>query len=377
MIKILVVYHYFPHYRLPVLKALSNQENVDLEYTFLSGSTADIPINILMKADFTGLNFISVKNRWFFGKILWQTKVLWYSISNQYDCVVYLGNPNFTTTWLGAFFARVIGKPVLFWTHGFLKTKSFSDKIRKIFFRIPNALLLYGNKAKDNLISRGFNVDRLFVIYNSLDFENQIKVRNNIKPTSIYKNYFKNDYPVILYIGRLQKVKKIDLLIKSVNKLNDRGTNCNLIIIGEKAEELSFLNTLIKNRSNIWLYGSCYDENKIGELIFNASTCVSPGNVGLTALHSLVYGTPIITHDNFCNQMPEFEAITDGLSGTFFKEDSIESLCLNIEKWIGFSDQKRELVRNNCYKIIDERYNPYVQIAILNKLLNFEYDLKQ
>ena len=366
------IFNLAPHYRAPIYKLMSEELNCD----FFIGDTVGSSIKLMDYQDLKGfrkkLKFLKI-----FKNFYWQKGAISIVFKNYKNYII-TGEPFCISTWIILIFAKSQGKKTFLWSHGWYGDETFIKRtIKKLFFNLSTKVLLYGDHARKLMIKDGIDENKLICIYNSLDFENQIKVRNNIKPTSIYKNYFKNDYPVILYIGRLQKVKKIDLLIKSVNKLNDRGTNCNLIIIGEKAEELSFLNTLIKNRSNIWLYGSCYDENKIGELIFNASTCVSPGNVGLTALHSLVYGTPIITHDNFCNQMPEFEAITDGLSGTFFKEDSIESLCLNIEKWIGFSDQKRELVRNNCYKIIDERYNPYVQIAILNKLLNFEYDLKQ
>ena len=46
---------------------------------------------------------------------------------------------------------------------------------------------------------------------------------------------------------------------------------------------------------------------------------VSPGNIGLTAIHSLSYGTPVCSHSNFNNQMPESEAI------------------INFEKWFFFS----------------------------------------
>lgn len=69
--------------------------------------------------------------------------------------------------------------------------------------------------------------------------------------------------------------------------------------------------------NNIWFYGACYDEIKNAALIYNADLCVSPGNVGLTAMHSMVFGTPVITHNDFKWQMPEFEAIEPGKTGDF------------------------------------------------------------
>lgn len=55
------------------------------------------------------------------------------------------------------------------------------------------------------------------------------------------------------------------------------------------------------------------------EFIYNADLCVSPGNVGLTAMHSLVFGCPVITHNCFEWQMPEFEAIQPGITGDFLR----------------------------------------------------------
>ena len=40
--KVLIVYHYFAHYRLPIMKELANENSV--EFSFLSGDTSDINI---------------------------------------------------------------------------------------------------------------------------------------------------------------------------------------------------------------------------------------------------------------------------------------------------------------------------------------------
>lgn len=68
---------------------------------------------------------------------------------------------------------------------------------------------------------------------------------------------------------------------------------------------------------NVWFYGSCYDEQTNAELIYNADMCVAPGNVGLTAIHAMTFGCPVITHSDFKWQMPEFEAIHPGKTGDF------------------------------------------------------------
>ena len=54
-------------------------------------------------------------------------------------------------------------------------------------------------------------------------------------------------------------------------------------------------------------------------------------NVGLTAIHSLSFGTPVLTHNNFDNQMPEVQAINEGENGGFFIENDLEDLIKKIE----------------------------------------------
>ena len=69
--------------------------------------------------------------------------------------------------------------------------------------------------------------------------------------------------------------------------------------------------------------------------------------------------------------MPEVEAIEDGLTGSFFEENNITSLASSIENWF-VHNNNRELIRENCYKVIDEKFNPHVQIEIIKKALKWE-----
>ncbi len=115
---------------------------------------------------------------------------------------------------------------------------------------------------------------------------------------------------------------------------------------------------------SVWFYGACYDEKQIAEFLYNADLCVSPGNVGLTAMHAMMFGCPVISHDNFPMQMPEFEAIEVGNTGAFFKENDVDNLAETINNWIKTCSD-RESVRKSCFKVIDEKYNPHVQLETL------------
>ena len=371
MKKILIIYHYFPHYRLPILNSLCNQENMDMDYTFLSGFTSDIPLNILKEKDVSTLKFISAKNRWFFGNILWQTKVLRNSISSEYDCIIYLGSPNFITTWLGALIAKIMGKPTLFWTHGFLNSNNIKNRLKKLFFSIPDGLLLYGNKAKNNLVSHGFKNDNLFVIYNSLDYNKQIKIKNSINNNDVFelkKKLFKNyNLPVIIFIGRLTRQKKLNNIVSITKELHNQGILVNVLFVGDGLMKNDLIESVKKSSllDYFTFFGECHDESQLAHLITMSSICVSPGEVGLTAMHSLVYGTPVITHDCEEFQMPEYEAVVDGITGGLFKYGSLESLLLKVKEWLAKDNYKE--IEDNCSKIIHDYYNPNIQSKLINK----------
>ena len=83
-----------------------------------------------------------------------------------------------------------------------------------------------------------------------------------------------------------------------------------------------------------WYVGPLYDEATLGKFLYNADLCVSPGNVGLTAIHALTFGLPVISHDNYLAQMPEFEAITPGKTGMFFRENDSKDLYNKIIEFL-------------------------------------------
>ena len=107
----------------------------------------------------------------------------------------------------------------------------------------------------------------------------------------------------------------------------------------------------------------------LSPLIYNADLCVAPGNIGLTSIHVLMFGCPAISHNDFAYQMPEFEAIKDGETGSFFERDSQQSLNTAISKWFTRKDYNREAIRQACYNEIDTNWNPDYQMNIIKEVI--------
>ena len=202
---------------------------------------------------------------------------------------------------------------------------------------MADQFFVYENMARDKMIKKGFNGEKIHVVYNSLDFEIQLNIFNQLelrveKPSI---NLFKNNLPTLFFIGRLTLKKKIDQLIQAVIGLNKKQLSYNLLIIGE-GPAMGILKKLAQpllKKGLCHFQGAVFDESKIAELIYHSDLCVSPGNVGLTAIHSLTYGVPVATHSNFSNQMPEAEVISEFENGFFFKEDDLEDMVKKIKLW--------------------------------------------
>jgi len=263
-------------------------------------------------------------------------------------------------------------KRVYTWAHGWYGKESKIETIMKLWlYKRLTGIFVYGQYAKNLIVQKGIPEEKIFVIHNSLHYSEQLKIRKNIKRSNIYKKYFKNDNPVIIFIGRLTAVKRLDILIQAVAKLKDKGEMYNVIFVGDGVmrHSLELLATKNKIIDSIWFYGQSYDEGKNAELLYNADLCVAPGNIGLTAIHALMFGCPAISHNDFKWQMPEFETIHSGRTGDFFEYGKITELANSISKWFSEKKEKREEVRQACYNVIDTEWNPFFQINVLKNHL--------
>lgn len=266
---------------------------------------------------------------------------------------------------------RLQGKKVIYWGHGFYGNESFWKKAWRIaFYKLAHQHFLYGNRAKEIMVSYGFKSKNLHVVYNSLDYDHHCTLRSKCVNKRFYeeaKLFSDNRLPVLLFIGRLTKQKRLSTLIESVKVINQHGNIVNLIIIGDGPEFGNLHEQASELKGNIHFTGALYDEQKIGKYLANAVLCVSPGNVGLTAIHSLSFGTPVCTHNNMALQMPEAEAVIEGRTGALYDLDKM-NLREKISAWLQ-NGKDREEIRKECYGLIDQYFNPYYQLEVFKKVL--------
>lgn len=368
MSKLCLIFNLAPKYREGIFRLIDNE--YDCDWYFGKNETDIRGLDLDLLKHVTLVENVTVFRKPFY----FQKNILPLLWNSNYQTYFVLGELFNLSTWLFILLKPIVSprKHIYFWTHGWYGKESRIRKIlKKIFFKQVDGIFLYGNYAKQLMIKEGFDEKRLFVIHNSLDYDLQLSLRKDIKPSSIYISHFDNRNRNILFIGRLTAVKRLDMLIDAISKLKEQHEFYNLIFVGDGSERMKLENyAKEKNVYNcIWFYGACYDERVNAELIYNADLCVAPGNVGLTAMHTMVFGTPVITHDCFKYQMPEFEAIHKGVTGDFFQRNSVDSLVNCIKNWFTPSNRSREEIRKNCYHEIDNYWTPEFQMEVIRKNL--------
>ena len=362
--KLCLLYNFAQHYRTNIFMLLD--QSLDIDFVF-----GDNYLNV-KKMDYSLLrhNVVEVKNR-YIGPFMWQPGTVKY-VFKDYDKYILLGNPYNLSTWLILVLGRIKGKKTFLWTHGWYgKESRFERLVKKLFFSFSDGVLLYGDYARKLMIKEGIDPRKLTTIHNSLMYDEQLLLRRNLKSTTIYSDHFHNYHPTVIFVGRLTRVKKLDLVLRAQSLCKKSGTLFNMVFVGdgEVADYLKSLSVDLKLVNNVWFYGPSYDEKELSRLLFDADLCVAPGNIGLTAMHAMVYGCPCISHNDFKWQMPEFEAIQEGITGDFYEKDNVDDLADRIASWFRKHASDRESVRKACYMEIDAHWNPHIQLEIIKKAI--------
>lgn len=363
-----------PHYRAALWEKLLENREIDARFLFGNNDASGIK-----EIDFSQSLWLErrdklhlLDNLYIRNVLIWQHGVLTHIWGTKANAVVFLGEMNVLSTWVAVWLARRRGISVLFWGHGLYGREGRIKRwLRTQFLHLADCNLVYGEHARGLLLDSGFSPYRVRVVYNSLDHVRQRAIRDSVIHPNFYSSQGWFDVPrapVLLFVGRLTPEKRLDSLIHAVSLLREGGEIYNLIFVGN-GPEISRLKELASGISGqVHFYGACYLEEELGRLIANADLCVSPGNVGLTAMHALGYGTPVCTHSDLTRQRPEAESIIEGRTGVLF-DYSQADLIEAIRRWFA-SAPDRGSVRTFCYQEIDDKWNTENQTRIIVKAIN-------
>ena len=255
-------------------------------------------------------------------------------------------------------FTKKYGIPYILQSHGSTVNIIEKQKLKKLYDcfsgrRILKSASMVVAVTKDEakqykLIN--INETKIEIIPNGIDL---LKYNNLPKKGVFRKKYsINNDEKIVLFLGRIHKIKGIDLLLKAFADLIKKLDNVTLVIVGPDGGFLSALKQLIRELNigdKVLLTGPLYEKDKLMAYV-DANVCVLPSRYeifGITALESCACGTPVIVTSEYgiSNKINNIA----GYAIRFDKNklvNSILKVLINEELRKKFGKGGKELVRN-------------------------------
>ncbi len=353
----------FAHYQAGLVRELARKSRH--EYTFFGDDRdpAGTGIEVLPVTLRSQIAFHRRKTVHWGRKLAFQWCAVREALFGDFDAYVFEGSFTIATNWLAIPVARLRRKRVLLYTHGWLRRETgLKAAIRRRFYRLADGLLLYGERARDLGLESGFSADALYVTYNSLDEDSMERSRSRLTP-AMHDAFRRKQFgqhskdPMIVSVGRLTSAKAYSLLVDAAGLLGRQHFPVNILLVGEGPERETLERRAHELGVRLMCPGGTYDEDFLSLCFAAADIAVIPGAAGLSVIHSLSYGTPVIVHDDADSQMPESEAVEPGTSGSLFRCGDAEDLARSIMKTL------RQLPRSpgvaaQCRAVVDAAYVP-------------------
>lgn len=147
--------------------------------------------------------------------------------------------------------------------------------------------------------------------------------------------------------------------------LRNEGVLVNFLVVGSGPAE-DELKQMAKDLClPVCFWGQSYDESALARLYAMSDLTVIPDKAGLTVIQSLAYGVPVLAHDDWESQGPEWEAIVPGKTGLYFASGDVLGLSRAIKDWFDRVDDQSEVSRA-CHEVVERHYNVEYQRLVID-----------
>ena len=219
------------------------------------------------------------------------------------DALIMEANPRYLSTSSAVKWMHKRNKPVIGWGLGSPSVSGFRKQGRLSFISQFDALISYSQRGADEYAALGFPREKIFVAHNS--------VSAPLSSSLPERRSTFNIQPVILFVGRLQARKRLDLLLRACAEIQKRGNdfsrsagratevatmktqNIRLVIIGDGPERET-LQTLAKEIYPSAEFIGAKHGAELKPYFEGADLFVLPGTGGLAVQEAMSYGLPVI-----------------------------------------------------------------------------------
>jgi glycosyltransferase involved in cell wall biosynthesis len=232
------------------------------------------------------------------------------------------------------------------WTHGIdlqRKNAKISLWLHRFEHFLSDAIILYADHLRKNIA--GALQRKVFVANNTLDLS--MHDSRKTERSAVLKKYGITTVKNVISVGRIQRRKRIDDLIKAFERID--LPEVGLILVGPDEEGLAA--ALATKKKNVFVLGAVYGNEAI-DLLRAADVYCIPGAIGLSIVDAQYCGLPVVTED--VDHGPEIMYLKDGTNGFIVPKGDINALTEKLRLLLiddalraRFSEAAKKEVRTN------------------------------
>jgi len=355
------------HYRIPVYHHLN--EAVKNQIVVIYGQQPNKATYLTENDQIYAFRTLKLRNWWFDGeRLLWQSFFRAIQVFGKPDVIMIEHSSRILQSYPLLAYCRVRCLPFILWGHGGSRSRdiatsnSAKDLLNRWFIRQCDAYICYTEPIKDKL-SDITGADKLFVATNTLDTDVLFRLRKKLelvgrgevkRRLGLSKKYY------LGFIGRLTPEKQPDMLLDTLQMLQQNRDDIGAIIIGDGAEMQKLRQKSYElELDDVHFTGSIAEWELSAPYLFVCNVIVNPGCVGLSVNHAFSFGLPVVTQQTGSRGSfhgPEVAFIKEGYTGYLTPTGNVEVMADRVaailddrERWyqnvIGYAENELTIDR--------------------------------
>ena len=236
----------------------------------------------------------------------------------QYVINILHGAINIGTTVTAILLCKLKDITYIYYGHGLdlgnldKKWKGFLQNCLHLF---ADRILLYSPNEIKHLWK--IHHKKIAIAYNTL-FLRGYEMLKNLDPNDLKHEYGITQDKVVLFCGRIQHRKRLNLLIDIFITYSDKLKTVALVIVGPNMSK--WQQEQITNAHNIYYLGTIYDEHSLSKVFKLSDVFSIPGHIGLGLVEAFYWGKPVVTLD--VDHAPEIYYLRDSYNGFIVTDEN-------------------------------------------------------
>lgn len=347
-----------PSYRVPFFDALSAASQGGLS-VFAGDPRPDEGIETCQKLQ--QARYFPAKNAHLFAGPLylcWQAGILDWLNSWQPEALVVEANPRYLRTPAAVHWMHTRRRPVIGWGLGAPAVSGpfagLRRSARRAFLSQFDGLLAYSRRGASQYEAAGFDPRRIFVAPNAA-------VRRPSQPAP--QRLLAVDKPALLFVGRLQARKRLDLLIQACAAL-PQGLRPRLWLVGDGPARTG----LEKQAQQVYPEAQFFGARRgpeLDDLFCRADLFVLPGTGGLAVQQAMSFGLPVMVAEGDGTQSD----LVRPANGWILPAGSLEGLVAPLAQALADLPRLRRMGLES-YRIVAEEVNVEKMVEAFANAIN-------